>query len=81
MASQPEHGGVKTALDSVLSSEVLARIDVALNSRNRSDSDAHRLLEQSQQKWEGILRPQIEAIRSSEQLTQDDFAIRINMRD
>ena len=81
MSSGTEREGGRTAHDSLLSSEALRRIDEAFRERDRPDSDAHRFFEESQQRWNEILRPQIESIRASEELTQDDFSIRINVRD
>ncbi len=81
MSSCPEPGGVKKAHDSLISSEALQRIDDAFQSRDSPDSEASRFFEESQRKWDKILLPQIQAIQTSEQLTKDDFAIRINIRD
>ena len=81
MTSHPEPGGVTNSLDSLLSSDALERIDEALKSREDPDSETHRSFEESRARWDEILKPQIDAIRDSEQLTQDDFAIRINTRD
>ena len=81
MPSRPEPGGAKKTRRSSFSSEALKQIDEAFRSRSNPDSEACRFFKESQQKWEEIVRPQIQAIQTSELLTEGDFAIRINTRD
>lgn len=81
MSSHAKREGGRKAHSSLLSSEALQRIDDAFQDRDRRDSDANRFFEASQQRWNEILRPEIDSIRASEELTQDDFSIRINVRD
>jgi hypothetical protein len=45
-----------------------------------SDPEFRARFEKARRKWQRKLRPLAEAARSSEQLTERDFAIRINAR-
>lgn len=78
--AHPEKDRSTEALESQAGSDALKRIE-ALRDLSNPKSEVVRFLEEAQQRWDGILRPQLDAIASSERLTEDDFAIRINMRD
>jgi hypothetical protein len=64
-----------------LSSDVIAQIGSALERRHVPDSPEHASFERSQAEWSARLQPEIEAIRASECLTEEDYSIRINLRD
>lgn len=79
--SHPEHPGIcKTPL-AKLGAEVIAQIGSVLEQRHVPDSLEHESFERSQAEWSAKLQPEIEAIRASECLTEEDYSIRINLRD
>jgi hypothetical protein len=56
--------------------DTVFRIEEAL--RNwRQDPEMRRQMEQTRAKWDERIRPMIEAIRQSERLTAEDYAIRV----
>jgi hypothetical protein len=44
-------------------------------------SKIRKFAEQSRERWEGVVRPLEDAICASERLTEQDLAVRINIRD
>jgi len=80
MAHPEQSGSDKTPLDK-LSSDVIAQIGSALERRHVPGSAECKSFERSQAEWSKKLKDQVEAIRASECLTEEDYSIRINLRD
>lgn len=58
---------------------IRAQVRPSGTSLRRAEGDAG--FEKALRKWKAKVRPLIEAARSSEQLSEDDLAIRINARE
>jgi hypothetical protein len=64
-----------------ISEETRKRIEENLRDWDDPNSEVRKRFLAAQEKWDEVLRPLEDAIIASEQLTEDDFAIRINTRD
>ena len=73
-----ERREVAPSLD--LDDETLRRIGQDLENWE-TGSRIRELAEQSRERWEAVVRPLEDAISDSERLTQEDLAVRINIRD
>jgi hypothetical protein len=81
MSPAPRTGEGGEAGTIVIDEATLAKIDAVLHDWNEPESEGRKLYEGSRAKWEKTLEPAVEAIKASERLTEEDFAIRINTRD
>jgi hypothetical protein len=81
MSSKPQRGESKRASEFAIDAGELERLKAAVADKDRPGSEAHRLFQESQRRWDETLVPQIDRIQSAERLTQEDFSIRINFRD
>ena len=57
------------------------KIEEGLRDWNKTDSVARQRFESAARPWKDSLQSMDDAIAKSEQITQDDLAIRINTRD
>lgn len=60
-----------------LDDETFAAIDAALRELDDPDSEISRFYNATRARWDEILRPLLEAIHASEQMTAEDYAVRI----
>ena len=63
-----------------ISNATRKRIEEGLRNWNKADSDARHRFETAERPWKNDLQSMGDAIAKSEQITQDDLAIRINAR-
>ena len=80
MSSEPKHDESKPVCDFTIKPEDLEHLNLAVAERDHAGSEAHRIFEESQRRWDKALEPEIERIQSAERLTQEDFSIRVNFR-
>jgi hypothetical protein len=78
--AEPEGEKNKVAASPDLDAETLHRIGQDL-ANWETGSKIREFAEQSRQRWEAVVRPLEDAISASERLTEEDLAVRINIRD
>lgn len=80
-ADVPESKWIRPNEDSEPDADARKRIEEALERLEASDPGEMGKYERCEQKWDKIVRPLIESLAASEEITEEDLAIRINTRD
>lgn len=79
--SHPEYSGSRKTPLADLGADVIEQIGGLMERRHIADSPEQKSFERSQAVWSKKLQSEVEAIRASESLTEEDYSIRINLRD